>query len=196
MVDISINDIRSYLAVFRRVEIHDSHLKGAGVLAPLFEKTGTIHLLLSRRTESVEHHKGQISFPGGVRDRSDRTIIDTALRETEEEIGIQRPSIEVLGVLDDFPTPSGFCITPVVGYLRSIPPLRLNSREVSEVFDVPLPFFLDSANERVERRLHGDRLTDVYFYRYGDYEIWGATAAMIRSFLNGLSRSIKDKKIL
>jgi 8-oxo-dGTP pyrophosphatase MutT (NUDIX family) len=195
-VEISIHEIRSYLASLRRKEIHEPGLMPAGVLVPLFEKAGTLHILLSRRTESVEHHKGQISFPGGARDRSDRTIVDTALRETEEEVGIQRPQVEVLGVLDDFRTPSGFCITPVVGYLRTLPPLRINPQEVREVFDVPLSFFLESTHERVEQRLRGGTLANVYFYRYGDYEIWGATAAMIRSFLFGLSRSIKDKKVL
>jgi 8-oxo-dGTP pyrophosphatase MutT (NUDIX family) len=195
-VEITVNDIRSHFVFLRRREIHEPHLISAGVLVPLFEKMGTLHLLLSRRTESVEHHKGQISFPGGARDQSDRTIIDTALRETEEEIGIQRPRIEVLGVLDDFQTPSGFCITPVVGYLQSIPPLHLNPQEVSEVFDVPLSFFLEKANERVEQRRRGSTVANVYFYRYGNYEIWGATAAMIRSFLLGLSRWIEDKKAL
>ncbi len=195
-MDFSINDIRSYLAVLRRKEIHEPPLTSAGVLVPLFEKLGALHILLSRRTESVEHHKGQISFPGGVRERSDPTIIDTAIRETEEEIGIQRPEIEVLGVLDDFQTPSGFCITPVVGYLRTVPTLRLNPREVSEVFDVPLSFFLNKANERVEQRFRGNTVATVYFYRYGEYEIWGATAAMIRSFLLDLGRSMENKKVL
>ena len=195
-MDFSINDIRSYLGSFRRIEIREPQLTSAGVLVPLFEKLGALHVLLSRRTESVEHHKGQISFPGGVREPSDRTILDTALRETEEEIGIHRPEIEVLGVLDDFQTPSGFCITPVVAYLRSVPPLRLNPREVSEVFDVPLSFFLDNTNERVEQRFRGGIVAKVYFYRFGEYEIWGATAAMIRSFLLDLGRSIENKKVL
>ncbi len=195
-MDFSINDIRSYLAALRPKEIREPQLTSAGVLVPLFEKLGALHVLLSRRTESVEHHKGQVSFPGGVRERTDRTIIDTALRETEEEIGIQRPEVEILGLLDDFQTPSGFCITPVVGYLRSISPLRLNPKEVSEVFDVPLSFFLDNTNERVEQRVRGDRVAKVYFYRYEEYEIWGATAAMIRSFLLDLRRTIENKKVL
>lgn len=195
-MEISVDDIRRHLVGFRRTEIHNPQLTSAGVLMLLFQKKEAIHLLLSRRTDSVEHHKGQISFPGGVRDHDDRTIIDTALRETEEEIGIRGPRIEVLGVLNDFQTPSGFCMTPVVGFIRSIPALRLNPQEVNEVFDVPLSFFLNSANERVEQRLRGTTMANVYFYRYGDYEIWGATAAIIRSFLIELGRWMNEKKDL
>lgn len=116
-----------------------------------------------------------------------RSFIDTALRETEEEIGLMRNTVEVLGTLNDFYTPSGFCITPVVGFLAGIPSFILNKTEVSKIFDVPLSFFLDSRNERVERHECSDKMMNVYFYTYGEYEIWGATAAILRSFLTCLT---------
>jgi 8-oxo-dGTP pyrophosphatase MutT (NUDIX family) len=193
---ISVADIRAFFSSFNREEIHDSLLTRAGVLIPLFENEGEIHVLFTKRTEDVEHHKGQISFPGGAIDRADKTIIDTALRESEEEIGLQRTNVEVLGSLNDYWTPSGFCITPVVGYIYVVPSLNPNPMEVTEVFNAPLSFFLDKTNERVEQRRRGDKVIDVYFYHYGNYEIWGATAAMLRFFLQTLVNSIERKKIL
>lgn len=194
--EISITDIRSFLSIFLRDEINNPQLTSAGVLLPLFKKNNKIHILLTQRTEDVEHHKGQISFPGGARDKTDATIIDTALRETEEEIGIQRSLIDVLGVLSDFETSSGFCITPVVGFLHSIPPLLISPKEINKVFDIPLSYFLETVNERVEQHTRGDQKVNVYFYHYGDYEIWGATAAIVQRFLHALAMWIYHKKLL
>jgi hypothetical protein len=85
----------------------------------------------------------------------------------------------VLGMLNDFQTPSGFRITPVVAFLLSVPSFSINTAEVSRIFDVPLSFFIDARNERVERRERSGKMMNDYFYRYGQYEIWGATAAML-----------------
>jgi 8-oxo-dGTP pyrophosphatase MutT (NUDIX family) len=164
-------------------------LKRAAVLLPLFHKNEVLHLLFTRRTETVEHHKGQISFPGGAVDEQDTDRAMTALRESEEEIGLHRSEVEVLGVLDDYSTPSGYAITPVVGYLPSIPILMPSSHEVAEIFDVPLEFFLDRKNERAIPVKRNGKWREVYFYNYGQYEIWGVTAAILRSFLSALVRS-------
>ncbi len=156
------------------------------MLLPLFHKKDTLHLLFTMRTETVEHHKGQISFPGGAVDEGDTDSATTALRESEEEISLHRSEVEVLGVLDDYNTPSGYAITPVVGYLRAIPTLTPSSHEVAEIFDVPLDFFLDRANERMIPVKRNGKWREVYFYNYGRYEIWGVTAAILRSFLSAL----------
>jgi len=150
---------------------------------PLFEKQGALHVLLTERTHSVEHHKGQISFPGGARDSADASIIETALRETEEEIGLPREGVEVLGTWNDVWTPTGFVITPVVGFLSSVPLLKLNSHEVAHILEVPVALFLNPTKERIEQKVRDGKRFDIYHYDFGGTEIWGATAWITRSIL-------------
>jgi 8-oxo-dGTP pyrophosphatase MutT (NUDIX family) len=183
---ITLEQIKKFFASYRRREIRNPSLAPAGVLMILFPKGGELHFLLTKRTEDVEHHKGQISFPGGSKDDDDSDIILTALRECEEEIGLQRDGVHVLGLFDDYETPSGFAITPVVAYAETMPHLKPNAEEVAEVLEVPVSVFLEKANERVEKRKWRDKLYDVYYYSYRGHEIWGATAAIIRSFLRAL----------
>jgi 8-oxo-dGTP pyrophosphatase MutT (NUDIX family) len=182
-----------YFSSRNRQEIKESHLIRAGVLIPLFEQENELHVILTLRTEEVEHHKGQISFPGGVMDTTDETIVGTALREAEEEIGLAPSSVQVLGLLDDYSTPSGFCITPVAGFLSRLPSFSLNTSEVADVFTVPLSLFLDPANEQTELRVRNGQELTVYFFHYRTFEIWGATAAIIRSFVHDL-RNLKEGK--
>jgi len=181
---ITIEMIRGSLEGFQRRELANPRLRKAAVLMLFYPKGGDLYVLLTKRTDDVEHHKGQISFPGGSRDEVDDHLIATALRESEEEIGLQTDAVEVLGVFDDFETPSGFAVTPVVGYVMNLPPLSHNALEVAEILEVPVSLFLDERNERVERRERFGRTIDVYFYRFGDHEIWGATAAILRAFLH------------
>jgi 8-oxo-dGTP pyrophosphatase MutT (NUDIX family) len=108
------------------------------VLVTLVRKDDRLHLLLTKRTDSVEHHKGQISFPGGMVDDGDESETATALREVEEEIGIPRTSISILGILDDIHIPSGFVVSPVVGYVECLSELRTSPDEVAEVLLIPL----------------------------------------------------------
>jgi len=155
----------------------------AAVLVPFLPAGEGSGLLLTKRTDEVETHKGQISFPGGVMDQRDSDIVQTALRESEEELGINSGGIEVLGVLDDIATPTGFVITPVVGLLDALPSMTVNPAEVAEAFVVPVAFFLDPANGHVEQRMFRGEYRDVWFYGSGDRLVWGATAMIIRSLL-------------
>ena len=155
----------------------------AAVLIPLFPTKEELSILLTVRTDEVETHKGQISFPGGVQDTSDTDAIQTALREADEELGITRSDIEVLGLLDDMPLPSKFIITPVVGYLKDRPVCSPNLTEVAEVFDVPLAFFADEKNGRTEERELQGRKFAIWHFQYGKHIIWGATAGMIRNLI-------------
>ena len=196
MPDITLAHVRSFFSSFYREELNNHTLIRAGILVPLFMQNGELSVVLTQRTEEVEHHKGQVSFPGGTMDRIDATIIDTTLREAGEEIGLPRSSVEIIGVLNDFCTPSGFCITPVVGFLPIIPSFMLNKAEVSGIFNVPLSFFLDPRNERVEELNRSGKNMRVYFYSYGKYEIWGATAEILRIFLHALNAQINHKKTL
>jgi 8-oxo-dGTP pyrophosphatase MutT (NUDIX family) len=172
------------LSTHRRLELSIPGFRRAGVVVPLLEADGGIELLFTMRTQSVETHKGQISFPGGMADPGDKDITATALREMEEEIGIHPSRIEVLGLLDDLSTPSGFLITPTVGVLESMPELTLSSSEVEEAFLVPLSFFLDIRNARSELRTVDGRQRQVWFYHFGEKVIWGATAHIVRTLLS------------
>lgn len=155
----------------------------AGVLVPLIVSRGGTDLLFTRRTDHVETHKGQISFPGGMIDDRDVDIVQTALRETEEELGIGPSHVEIRGALDDLAVPSGFIITPVVGILGALPPLKPNPKEVAEAFTVPVGFFCDPANGRSELREFQGGRREVWFYQHGEHNIWGATAMIVRSLL-------------
>jgi 8-oxo-dGTP pyrophosphatase MutT (NUDIX family) len=183
--------ITSFFNTFQRREIHKPHLKRAAVLMVFYPKNGDLHILLTKRTEDVEHHKGQISFPGGSQDDGDNDLVVTALRESEEEIGLPRESVRILGTYHDYETPSGFAVTPVVAFADSLPDLTPHEMEVAEILEVPLSLFLDKRNERVEQRSPFGIPLNVYFYRFGEHEIWGATAAILRSFLLSLRQSLE-----
>jgi 8-oxo-dGTP pyrophosphatase MutT (NUDIX family) len=116
-------------------------------------------------------------------DGSDTDLTETALREAYEEIGVAREHVEVLGLLDDIATPAGFIITPVVGYIASQPRLTLNTSEVAEAFEVPLSFFADPSNARMEIRQVKGREYEVWHYDTGSHVIWGATAKIVRILL-------------
>jgi 8-oxo-dGTP pyrophosphatase MutT (NUDIX family) len=188
---VTIDHIASFLRGFRRKELQKPDLKRAAVLMLFYSKNGELYVLLTKRTEDVEHHKGQISFPGGSHDDVDGDLVVTALREGEEEIGLPREVVKVLGMFDEYETPSGFAITPVVASADALPPLKPHDVEVAEILEVPLSLFMDNRNERVEQRAPFGIPVDVYFYRFGEHEIWGATAAILRSFLFSLRQSIE-----
>jgi 8-oxo-dGTP pyrophosphatase MutT (NUDIX family) len=166
----------------KQLEISDfPGYRRAGVLVPLFPTTEGYSVLLTLRTDSVESHKGQVSFPGGMMDSNDRDIVETAVREVSEEIGLGTNEIEILGLLDDVPVPSQFLITPVVGYLKMRPVVRPSEIEVAEVFDVPLAFFGDERNARKEERELEGRRYPLWFFEYSGRTIWGATAGILRN---------------
>ncbi len=179
----TIDAIRNFLRSYTPKTMNDAALTRAGVLMPFVATGNGLSLLLTKRTDRVEHHKGQISFPGGAVDDEDVDIVATALRETTEETGLTASAVEVLGMFDDFWTPTGFIITPVIGYVKSIPALHPSPEEVEAVLQIPLSFFLDPTNERTVKMERNGTIYDVYFFRYDEHEVWGATAAMVRSFL-------------
>jgi 8-oxo-dGTP pyrophosphatase MutT (NUDIX family) len=180
--------LKTSLAAPPRTVLSIQGFHRAAVLVPVIHSVGRAELLLTRRTHDVETHKGQISFPGGMVDAGDRDILHTALRETEEELGIEGASIAALGLLDDLATPSGFIITPVVGLFSSMPLLKPNPREVAEAFCVSLDFFTGSANVRREQREFLGRVHDVWYYETERHIVWGATAGIIRSLLKRMGQ--------
>lgn len=144
-------------------------------------------LLLTRRTEHLSRHAGQVAFPGGRADDGDADIVATALRECEEEIGLGAEWVTPLGFLDRFETVSGFCVTPVVARIADrAPPPRIDAGEVAAVFEVPMSFLLDPGNRRhYVMHWQGHRRQMVEFH-YQGHRIWGATAAMLTHFLDRL----------
>lgn len=177
--------IERRLAARDRAVVGEGGDKRAAVLIPLYEDTGGVHVLLTLRTDTVETHKGQISCPGGAVDPDDADPVRTALRETEEELGIPADQIRVLGVLDDVPTVvSGFVITPVVGVVPHPYALRPNPAEIAEVVRVPLDVFRDPSNLRVERRERAGRMMEVLYYTHGRHVIWGATGRILKTFVD------------
>jgi 8-oxo-dGTP pyrophosphatase MutT (NUDIX family) len=163
----------------------------AAVLVPLFEKDKTCHLLLTRRTEQVKHHKGQISFPGGMADPGDRDLIQTALREAREEIGLEEIDVQVLGPLDDIVTITDFVVTPIVGLCPYPYAFQLSPVETAELIEVPLAHLLRPDCYGVKEIVDNGRKRIVESYQYLHYDIWGATARILKQFLEliTLSRS-------
>jgi 8-oxo-dGTP pyrophosphatase MutT (NUDIX family) len=156
----------------------------AAVLLPLFEKSGEYHLVFTKRTETLNHHKGEISFPGGRPHPEDRSLQDTALRETCEEIGLPTKDAEVLGELDDIPTyTTGFVISPFVATIPYPHQFTANPAEVDQIIEVPLTVLRDKKNLAEEWLDVGGRQMLQYFYHYRDYVIYGATARIVKHFL-------------
>ncbi len=154
-------------------------LVAAAVLVPLVERRGGITVLLTQRTEHLDDHPGQISFPGGRVEAGDAGPVETALREAEEEIGLGRRHVEVLGQLERYDTVTGFRITPVVGMVAPGFSLKLDPFEVSEAFEVPLSFILDSRNCERRSVVFEGRPRETIVMLYQGRFIWGATAGML-----------------
>jgi 8-oxo-dGTP pyrophosphatase MutT (NUDIX family) len=162
--------------------------KPAAVLVPLYGRAGHERVLFTVRSNLVEHHKGQISFPGGAFSDEDPDLAMTALRETEEEVGLDRSRVEIVGRLDDIVTVSNFRVSPFVGVLRDETPTFYPSPlEVAEILDVPLRHLLDRANLTLEETSTGGEARPAY--RFGQYLIYGATARILAGFLALLSES-------
>lgn len=154
-------------------------LIAAAVLVPLVLRRDGVTMLLTQRTDHLRDHAGQVSFPGGRVEAHDEGAASTALRETEEEIGVAPSHIEVVGELDHYETRTGFRITPVVGLVEPGFTLTLDEFEVAGVFEVPLSFVLDPANHQKRSLVWRGAERHFYLLPYDGHDIWGATAGMI-----------------
>ena len=156
-----------------------TELRAAAVLVPLINRDEGMSVLLTQRTAHLSAHAGQISFPGGRIEATDRDATEAALRETEEEVGLTRDHVTVIGRLDTYVTGTGFEITPMVGIVRVPFPLSLDPFEVAEAFEVPLPFVLDKSNHRRMTRVFEHHTRVFFVLPYENRYIWGATAGML-----------------
>jgi 8-oxo-dGTP pyrophosphatase MutT (NUDIX family) len=169
--------------------LNAKHAGRAAVLIPIVPQGEEFSFLLTRRTHKVETHKGQISFPGGIRESSDQDLLQTALRETWEEIGLAGQSIRILGEFDEYLSITQLIVTPFAAWIEGPLELALNLDEVDEILKVPFSIFQDSSNLRVEIRERLGVERKVYFYDFHGKEIWGLTAQIIRDFLMLLQQS-------
>lgn len=174
--------IQHALALRQKRSIHDPLKAQAGVMVLVYPKDGEAHVLLNRRSEYVENHKGEIAFPGGAREEGDETLLDTALRETWEEMGIAQSDVTVLGELDDIVTISDFVVTPYVGEISGGYCFTPNV-EVDAVIEAPLAALLDPGSVRDDVRMVDGEVTRRAAYAYDGHVIWGATAMILDGFV-------------
>jgi len=179
-----VEKIAEVLSQRQRQRVDPAGLAPAAVLVPLYRKRGKYHLLFTKRTQEVEYHKGQICFPGGARHTEDETLLDTALRESCEELGIHPQDVRILGELDELSTISSkYAISPFVGIIPYPYPFKPNRREVAELMEVPIAALLEEGNSWQEVQASQGGPVTVYFYEYEGQVIWGATAKMLNQFL-------------
>ena len=171
--------IADILGHHEKKKITSQSLKASAVLIPIFCNQGQYHVLFTERSDEVNSHKGQVCFPGGTQEPSDSSLLETALREINEEIGLETQDIEILGELDDTLTfVTHYVISPFVALIPYPYPFKADGREIREIFSVPLSFLMDEANFKQES----------YEYEYEGHIIWGATARILRQFI-GLVKS-------
>ena len=167
--------IENILGHHEKKRITSENLKASAVLMPIFYNRGGYHVLFTERSDEVNFHKGQVCFPGGTQEPSDSSLLQTALREIEEEIGLETKNIEILGELDDSLTlTSDYVISPFVAFIPHTYPLKADGREIREIFSVPLSFLMNEANFK----------QDSCEYEYDGHIIWGATAGILRRFID------------
>jgi 8-oxo-dGTP pyrophosphatase MutT (NUDIX family) len=185
-VEALFTELQEYLRAHpgQPLDLPGVELREASVLVPLTVRGAVPVAIFTRRPDTLRRHAGQISFPGGVRDPQDATPLHAALREAQEEVGIQPASVEVLGMLDEIPTITEFRVVPFVGRLAPDTVLDPSPTEIAELIEVPLAALLEPARQRVEKRLVRGAERDIYFFVYAGHTIWGATARIVRNLLD------------
>ncbi|HGY57448.1 MAG TPA: CoA pyrophosphatase [Caldithrix abyssi] len=186
--------IRSKLTAHkpRRYIYKDAPYTEAAVLIPIFFKDGQAHVLFTRRTEIVEHHKGQVSFPGGKRDETDTDLLTTALRESEEEVGLQSDDVTILGQTDVFLTNTHYLVTPYVGFFPYPYNFKISRGEIAHLIETPLLHLMQDRHFEIKPWQKGNETWMVHFYYFNDETIWGVTGFLLSNFLSvvfGLERN-------
>ena len=186
--------LKQALAQRQKSHIVDVSLVLSAVLIPIYYKQGQYYILFTQRTEKVKDHKGQISFPGGAYEEQDGTLVNTALRECAEEIGLAAEAVELLGELDDTATTtSSYIISPFVAVIPWPYPLKVDPTEVEEIIEVPISALLDRSCLREEIRVIGGKAITFYWYHYQETVIWGATAWILNQFLDVFVQAVRDE---
>jgi 8-oxo-dGTP pyrophosphatase MutT (NUDIX family) len=180
-------EIKTFLSQRKKEVIIEPSRTSSAVLVPLYQENGKYHIVFIRRSITVPTHKGQIAFPGGARHKTDKTLLDTALRETHEEIGVKPEDVNVLGELDDqITTTSNFILTPFIGVIPWPYHFTLSKAEVETLIFVPLHSLRDKNSRKPEMETLGGQEYPSFAYYYHGKRIWGATARIINMFLQVL----------
>lgn len=175
--------LRQLLAKRAADQIDDPRLRRAAVLIPIVCADGIWSIIFSVRAEGLTVHSGQISFPGGSLEQGE-TVEDAAVREMEEEIGVTSDQIELIGRLDDLVSVTDFLVSPIVGVVNDEARIAPDAREVASVFTVPIDALLEPQEPQIRHLAHRGGVYPVYFYLYGEYQIWGLTGRILKSFLD------------
>ena len=191
-MDSKLQDLRVRIGSFSGKSTSNLGLIPSAVLVLLYLKNDEVNVLLNKRSETVEHHKNEISFPGGRMDKHDHSLFDTALRETKEEIGVSPDDVNMFGQLDQVETMTGYSITPYVGTIPKKYNFNINSAEVSKLLEIPLFKFNDGTVLRKELRYFNGNWLSKHNYVYEGHLIWGATANIIGNLVKILDISLDD----
>ena len=186
--------LQEALALRGRKHITGTGFKPAAVLLPVYIKRGQFNILLTKRTMQVSEHKGEISFPGGTFGVGDKTLLNTALRECAEEIGLKIEVVQILGELDDASTEiSGYIISPFVALIPSSYQFMLNHGEIEEIIEIPISLLMGRNNRRQEIEIINGKAVTSYVYHYQGNVIWGATARILSQFLDIFATVVKKQ---
>jgi len=177
-------NLKEVLGNYQKRKNIDAGLTPSAVLLPIYYKEEQIYILFTQRSNLVLHHKGQICFPGGNYEHSDTSLLQTALRETEEEIGLKAEDVEILGELDDInTTSSGYAISPFIALIPHPYQFKINPQEITRMFSVPLSKLMDNTTLKYGYTGHEDQQHASFYYEYGEHIIWGVTARILCQFL-------------
>jgi 8-oxo-dGTP pyrophosphatase MutT (NUDIX family) len=181
--------LKQALSLRQKQRIVDPKRISAAVLVPIYDKQGQYYILFIKRTEFVEKHKGEISFPGGVHEERDKTLLDTALRECAEEIDLMAEDVEILGELDDeVSVKTNYVISPFLALIPWPYQLKADGRETEEIIEAPISALRDKGYSRQVTR--GDETITSYYYHYQGRVIWGATARILNKFLDIFAQAV------
>ena len=181
MVLMNLNHIANQFSKFSISSIKkiNSDAKKSAVMCLFLEKNSKIYIILTKRSHNLSNHAGEICFPGGGFEKDDNNLLETALRETYEEIGLPKDEIKVIGQLDDYITGTGFHISPFVGVLKSKHKVSINQEEVAELIYLPIDALKDKSNHIWMKKKFGNKMYKFWKINYLDYNIWGATASIL-----------------
>ena len=184
--------LKQILAQREKQRILEPERIPAAVLVPIYEKDGQYYILFIKRTEWVEKHKGEISFPGGRHEARDKTLLDTALRESTEEINLKPEDVEVLGELDDVVSvKTNYLISPFLAFIPCPYGFRVDGRETEEIIEVPIAVLINRGNPHQE--IYSGEQVMAYTYYYRQRVIWGATARILHKFLGIYAEAMQDR---
>ncbi|MBF0491979.1 MAG: CoA pyrophosphatase [Deltaproteobacteria bacterium] len=185
---------KKILSAYEKNALPAEGLRPSAVLVPLFKKDNQDTLLFTKRNQNVAHHKGEICFPGGMMDDTDKDLIHTALREVYEEVGIQPEAVEILGSLDEIVTPTGFHITPFLGIFPYPYSFQVNKDEIDLLLEIPFEIFLDSKKVSYQERTYSGKTIQMPFYQWQGHTIWGATGLIVKQIVDLILKVEQEKQ--